>query len=105
MSRMHLSSSGQRQRISAAATSAPLPALPVVMVLLPSSTTPPLCVNVSDPVNPLTTRQLRRAVHTASALDRQTIRNRTIRQFDRATMVKQYLAVYRAVLAGRTSTR
>ena len=46
-----------------------------------------------------------RAVHTAGELDRQRIRDRIIRQFDRATMVDQYLAVYRAVLAGRTSTR
>jgi glycosyltransferase involved in cell wall biosynthesis len=40
-----------------------------------------------------------RAVRTAGALDRQMIRDRTIRQFDRATMVDKYLAVYRAVLA------
>ena len=46
-----------------------------------------------------------RAVDAAGALDRQTIRDRTIRQFDRATMVDQYVAVYRSVLAGRTSTR
>ena len=46
-----------------------------------------------------------RAVHSAGALDRQTIRDRTIRQFDRATMVDQYLAVYQAVLAGQTSTQ
>ena len=46
-----------------------------------------------------------RAVHRAGALDRQTIRDRTIRQFDRATMVNKYLAVYQAVLAGQNSTQ
>jgi glycosyltransferase involved in cell wall biosynthesis len=46
-----------------------------------------------------------RAVHAAGTLDRQSIRDQTIRQFDRATMVDQYLAVYHAVLAGRTSIR
>jgi glycosyltransferase involved in cell wall biosynthesis len=45
-----------------------------------------------------------RAVDSAGALDRPTIRDRTARRFDRAAMVDQYVAVYQAVLAGRTST-
>ena len=46
-----------------------------------------------------------RAVHAAGSLDRQAIRECTIRRFDRSTMVEHYVAVYRAVLRERASTR